>query len=551
MKFFSSFFKSIKPAFFRFPAVYILSFATTAVYAAWQFLQEQGTNSDTDGIFARLIFALFWACIMAFPAGLSAEKFIKDKPLIRLAVQLFCALCAIPVFILMDAERWGDFPQLCIFSLLLSFIAISPFLLGFTQDKNEIVLNISFSALAAFILMMCFGCALSIIYWAISQFFMDGELSSPITSCIWTFSFFIVFIDSFATYTARGHNEITIPRFCKVVFLYTLFPLYLVLMLVLYAYMAVSIATLSLPMREANGYISFATALFIVFQFTLPYYDCKASRIFRKFGAFALIPLIIVQIIISVDRIHAHGISPARYATVLYTLFSCAVVFLSFYKKGSKTLALCPILACLLIFASFSPLNIINVPLWSQTRIMEKVLNAHGLIEDGSVNASECAKVLSADEKEILVRAYGKIDSFDKRPDWFNENFEKTFGFNRYESDSKDYYYRLSVPSSERMDISSYSEIYLINNRDKNIVEFAGRSFDITPYLKDYLLPSVSYDERITDKKPIYINAGDNFTLIITNLSAYADDVPKGTDIKELDDLSLIKNYGIHGFAVR
>ncbi len=506
---------------------------------------------ETDTEFLRkLIFALIWACVLAFPAGLCAEKFLKNRPKTRLAIQALCALSTIPVVLLMDRTQ---LITVCIVSLLFAFLAITPFLLAFSQDKDEIVLNISYSALAAFILMMCFGCAFSIIYRAVNELFLDGgDYSWWITSTIWTFSFFVVFIDTFTAYSSRSHNEIKIPRFCRVVFLYTLFPLYLILLLVLYAYLAKSIATLSIPMRQANGFISFATALFIIFQFTLPYYDCKASRLFRKYGAFALIPLIIVQIIISVDRIHAHGISPARYATVLYTIFSCAVVFLSFYKKGSRTLVLCPILAALCLFASFPPFNIINVPLWSQTGIMEKVLKAHGLLEDGSVNASECAKVLSPDEKEILIRAFGKIEILDKRPAWFKEDFYQTFGFNTQEANGVDYYYKLQVPASESVDISDFSEIYIIQTPGKNTVEFAGRSLDLTPSIKDRLRPSPqNRDDRKADTEPIYINAGDSFTLVITYVNAEANEIPQEINISELEDLSPIRIYGIEGFAVR
>ena len=538
MKLGNHLFKTIKPAFVRFPAVYVLFVALAAVSCI-----STGNLLNND-ISKKVFFALCWASITALSVQLAAEKFLPQRAKTRVILQCASTLTAIPAALLLQSTPRAS---IIIVSLLIAMVALLPFWLSFTQDKNNIALNIFVSAFASSVLMACVCCAIEIIYLASATLFLGGD-HGDIIEYIWICSYFIVFLCSFTAFCTRRNEHIVIPSFCKVVFLYTLLPLYAVLLLILYLYLIKSIVTLSIPMREANIFISFATALFILFEFTLPRYDCKATELFHRYTPFALIPLIIVQIVISADRIHAHGISSARYAVLLYILFSAAAIFLSRYKNGEKMLLLCPIFAFLSLFASISSLNIISVPLKSQTRIMENVLNAHNLLQNGEVNAAECAKILSADEREILTRAYGKIEDFSTRPSWFKEDFANTFGFNAGETAAKtDYYYWINVPSSKSLDVRSFTEIYRLRQSDDNMITFANETIDIRAHLLPLLRVYDSYDKSTDDENPLVIHTDSGFTLILTQLKAYAKNIVDGTPISA-DDLDL---RSAAGYAAR
>lgn len=532
MKHLSSFFKTILPSLLRFPALHLL----TLVAAAVSMTASVQTFERTE-FYATLSFCLLFGAVLAFAAQLLAEKFLRERIKTQLALQAACALCVIPLFI-----YYKNFEEsrLAVTSIFLALLAMCPFLLRFSQNENEILPNIFTAFFAAFIITMCVGCALSIIHWTLSTLFFS-ENSFDIYEAIWSFSFYAVALNTFVAYSSKKRDQIKIPKLCKIVFLYTLLPLYALLLLVLYCYLAKSAITLSIPMRDANTFISIATALYVLFYFCISYYDCKATKIFYKFCPWILLPLVAVQILISIDRIRAHGISPNRYAVVMYTLFTCIALALSFYKKGKFMFFVCPTLAAILLFAGASPLNIQNVPLWSQTRIMEKILNERGLLLNGKVDAKKAAEILTNEEREVLSRAYGKIRAFNKRPKWFEtvqdktelrreKDFEKTFGFKTKEEKKLSYYFELDVPSSRKISVPPSSDFYVLKSErndegpEKRVVKFAGKTYDLAKDIRPLLKIKEKDVDKTTESDPIYIDAGDGYTIVLTYVSASASE---------------------------
>ena len=520
------------PSFLRFPALHLLTLGAAAVLMTAAFKPFERID-----FFTSLAFCLVFGAALAFAVQLLAEKLLEKRIKARLALQAACALFVIPLFIFY--KNFED-ARIAVASIFFAVLAICPFLLRFSQKENEILPNIFTALFAAFIIMMCVGCALSIIYWALSTLFFDKSEFDFYTA-IWSFSFYAVALNTFVAYSSKKHEEIKIPKLCKIVFLYTLLPLYALLILVLYCYLAKSAITLSIPMRDANTFISVATALYILFYFCLSYYDCKATRLFKKVCPFVLLPLVAVQILISIDRIRAHGISPNRYAVVMYTLFTCAAIALSFYKNGKRIFLLCPILAGLLVFAGASPLNIQNVPLWSQTRIMEKILNERALLADGKVDAKKAAEILTNEEREVLSRAYEKIRVFNKRPKWFEsvqdkdelrreKDFEKTFGFRTNEEKKLSYYFELDVPSSKKISVPQASEFYVLEREksdespEKCLVKFSDKTYDLSKDIRPLLRLKEKDVDKITESEPIYIDAGDGYTIALTYACANASD---------------------------
>lgn len=536
------------PSFLRFPALHLLTLGAAAVLMTAAFKPFERID-----FFTSLAFCLVFGAALAFAVQLLAEKLLEKRIKARLALQAACALFVIPLFIFY--KNFED-ARIAVTSIFFALLAICPFLLRFSQEENEILPNIFTALFAAFIIMMCVGCALSIIYWALSTLFFDKSEFDFYTA-IWNFSFYAVALNTFVAYSSKKRDQIKIPKLCKIVFLYTLLPLYALLLLVLYCYLAKSAITLSIPMRDANTFISIATALYVLFYFCLSYYDCKATKIFYKFCPWILLPLVAVQILISIDRIRAHGISPNRYAVVMYTLFTCITLALSFYKKGKFMFFVCPTLAAILLFAGASPLNIQNVPLWSQTRIMEKILNERGLLLNGKVDAKKAAEILTNEEREVLSRAYGKIRVFNKRPKWFEtvqdktelrreKDFEKTFGFKTNEEKKLSYYFELDVPSSRKISVPPSSDFYVLKSErndegpEKRVVKFAGKTYDLAKDIRPLLKIREKDVDKTTESDPIYIDAGDGYTIVLTYVSASAS-----------EDENRFSYCSVKGFAVK
>ncbi len=549
---------TLKPALLRFPAVYLLTLAIAFIFSLDILFPLKKDFLDS------LLTSLIFSGLSGFCLQLTAEKFLPLQKKVHILLQGIALLSALPVFFI-----YKNFEEshLAICSVCLAFLSVSPFLLSFSQKKNEIVLNIFSAAITAFIIMMCVGSALSIIFWTISTLLLKNPYND-IYSIIWIFSYTVVFHDTFLAFSSKNHAAIKIPKLCKIALLYILFPLYLLLILVLYVYLAKSIITLSIPMRETNTFISISSALFILFYLTLPHYDCTASRLYKKYAPAAIIPLVVVQIIISIDRIHAHGISTNRYAILMYTLFTCLALIFSFIKNGKHILAICPLLSLIFLISGISPLNIKKVPLWSQTRIMENVLSAHNLLVNGKIDKKRTAESLSSDERKILSRSYKKISAFKNRPFWFaktdeNKNyyfakdFEDTFGFNLDDVNrTKDYYFKLSLPTSSKINLSGAKEIYILkecaeNQANPGTVKYANHTLDISKKLKSCLKERPQdYNEQETEKDAIYIEDSHGFTLVLTQVEVSLWDVPAESDIMS-DERKLRYNATIRGFAFK
>lgn len=510
--------RKVLPELLRFPAFFALS-AGAAVFAA--------LGKD------KFCHACIWAALLSCTAQLAAEAYGRCGAKARRLMQPACALCAVPCFFLLRLESARI--EVACAATGCAMLALCPFLLRHMQDDKEIVLNISCAALTSFLIMMCVGCALSIISLACSTLL----LSNIALPAIWSFSFFVVFAGSFLSLSCRRHEEIRIPALCKAVFLYTLFPLYLLLLAVLYVYLARSIFTLSLPMKEANLFISTATALYLLFRLTLPYYGGKAVRLFQKYGAAVLIPLVIMQCVISADRIHAHGGSPERYASVLYTTYTIIVLALSFRKSGRHMLCACPVLAALCLLAGIPPVGIVDVPLRSQTKIMERILDSHGLIRDGAVDSARAAQELSPEEKKDIDRAFGKLTYFAVYPAWCKGGYEAIFSaaaMQKYRCD-------VSVPQDTAVDIARYEQLYPVQ-ADGTLLLFAGASFDAEQEIRARLRPE---NQAEKSGEPIVIRTEDGFTLVLTYVSATLS----VSSEKELKDKPFSRAVTIRGFACR
>ena len=531
MKFFSSIINTVKPAFMRFPFVYSLTVCGAASAMFYDFES-----------WGQLCFCFFYCALLAFCLQLLYERFFKEKSKIWYISQIASIFLVMPLFLL---YKNVESSHLAIHSLFLAFLALCPFLLSFKQEKNEIVLNIFQSGFTASIITLIFLCALEIIYWAVNVLLFDSELTEG-DELIVIFSYAGIFINTFIAYSSKNHEEIKISKLCKTLFLYILLPLFVIYIFVLYCYLAKSIVTFSIPMREANTFISIASALYLLFYLTLPYFECRQTVLFKKIGRFILIPLIVLQIVISADRIYAHGISPNRYAVLMYTVFSIAVILLSFVSHGSKMLYASPVLAFLIVFSGLSPLNIQKVPLMSQTKIMEKVLNSHNLLIDGQVDVESAKNLLTAEDREILLRAYGKIAGLNKKPDWFSDDFKDLL---KEDALTADYYFKLNVPSSYSFKLPSFSEFYLLDTVRRKHDEYSGiltygnYSFDITSEIKKRLVTS---DDEITEP---WVLKNYGFTIIITNLDAHIYDVPLGQDPQFTEEELRITE--ISGFAIR
>ncbi len=215
-------------------------------------------------------------------------------------------------------------------------------------------------------------------------------------------------------------------------------------------------------------------------------------------------------------------------------------------------------MSAIALIAGLTPLNLINVPILSQTAIIRSVLTKNGLYEDGKILTDKTEETLSNEDKNTIIRAYNKIKNFDTNP--YASGFTESFGFSSSYEYTDKYRYELTVNANNKqsrktpIDISSFKELYLITyNTDDNkvCINYADKTLDIT----DFIMQNMKKDnDAQTLYEPLIIKDATGFTCIITNLNARTHDSlteEQFENYKKDNAGSSFYCYGITGFAVR
>lgn len=357
MKFFSSLWNTIKPTLLRFPAAFLLSaFATVMLFT--NDLVNCGWVSKSA--YFALAKSAFWAFALSVFTRLFEEvlfaKF-SSKKYIFIASQAVCVILAFfpgYIFSSHDSPRF----YLVYFGTFLALFVLCVYMLYFSQSKEKLVANILLSLMISSTIAVCIGAGFSVIFFAFDQLICNciGELYS----IIWCTAFFFFLPCIFISYATKKDSDIVIPKSFKVIVLYVLFSLYCILLLVLYAYLIKSLVTLTLPSGKINPLVSGASLFFLFFYLSLAPYKNKLTSFFYKYGAIFLLVLIAVQLVAFAIRIHAYGFTPARCASLYYIIFSVVFCILPLIQKGKYMQAIYPLFAAICIFASVTPLNIID-----------------------------------------------------------------------------------------------------------------------------------------------------------------------------------------------
>lgn len=168
------------------------------------------------------------------------------------------------------------------------------------------------------------------------------------------------------------------------VLLYLFFPVYLLLLFVLYLYVGKIISAGEMPVGTMNWYASFALLGFAFFfstlavQTRLPLF----SR-FLKWALLLFLPILAVQIYGVWLRYEAYGLTTPRYTSMICTFCGIYALTVAFLRRKSQQLYLCA--AILALIFSLTPLNVVDVPLRSQEARLTQILTENNLLQDGQI----------------------------------------------------------------------------------------------------------------------------------------------------------------------
>ena len=416
--------------------------------------------------------------VILFTQNFSARK--------KYFIQCFCGILMSALgFMLFHYKYDSNYYQMIRLGTVFAVVIFTVFLFVCKSDYSifisNLIKNISFCSLICLILFLGFF-LLTVAF--ISLFLKDFSGDDLVYQMLLSFCVTFVFPNIFTYYIFKMMNEKTAGKAFKVLFLYIMFPLYVILLTLLYAYLFKAMIIQELPRGQINWFVSFATCFYFVFYYTLQEYKENIFiRWFYKIAGFLLLPLIVIQCISFKIRVDAYGFTELRYASLLYIIFSVTAILCTLLKSGLFAKWNFIILAVFILSATVSPLNIIKVPYKKQQKRMENILKKYKMF-DGELldyNASEIEKNMTVDDRKVLFDSFTYIvGSPLANPQWFGEIdsekntkaiFENIFGIKTACEDDIVHHYFVSP--GLKLDISDYNVVtykWIENSEDKSII---------------------------------------------------------------------------------
>ena len=297
-------------------------------------------------------------------------------------------------------------PNTGIFGACACFIAI--FLFFYVGRRNNNLLSVLVKDLGFCLLSSCAVMAgLGIVLLAITEIIipLSSEVLEILGSYIFGFGFFFVPLSMMATLLFKKDQVISSSRGFKIFMLRVLFPLYLVLLAVLYVYLIKILVLQDMPSGLINWFVSYACAVFMFFYFVLEEFQQeRLVAVFRSRGALLMLPLLAVQCLAVAIRVSAYGLTAERWYSLLFMVFSLVFMVVALIKGGCYRRILFPLLALLLMVATLTPFDGQQMAFRSQSGRIHQLLNRYQV--QTTEDFEGALKDMSNQELEILEGAF-------------------------------------------------------------------------------------------------------------------------------------------------
>ena len=567
MNIFKSILNTVKPTIKRFPTASICTIAS-ALFFSLSFIMDDITGINYKGadIFLNFGESTAWMILFSINVQLIVEiatakkGTVAGRKILFIVCQCLCAIISFGPGYLFCKHLNDSYFILKYFGTLLIHVFALPFLLIFSQNKKIIVAHFLCKLLFASWIGTCVGIGGSIILWAVTSLIHDFTNADVVYEVIWICSTFIFGVFCFIGFVTEKDESYNPPKAFQIIFEYVLLPLYTLLLIVLYMYLFKCVIVKRLPEGQINWFVSFATALYLLFYFSLMSYENKLVSIFYKLGALLLIPLLVIQMIAFGIRVSAYGLTPVRCASLFYIIISIWFVIMSLVKHGKHMFLVFPMIAIIIFVASVTPCNVIDLSIRNQTALLKQALVKNNMFDGTKIipSADEGSKISNKD-KEIIVSTYKALYSEKNKPAWLKNaeqpnssltqyDFNSIFGFvisDGYGTDNKDYSEVetcciIKYDGSTDIDIDRFREMHVITTdndvsikKSKITITYKKSNYDITDVVNQYLVEIYTtdkYQSKIRDeyvkevKAPITICEKDGTTIFITNLIVDADE---------------------------
>jgi hypothetical protein len=420
--------------FLRFP--FVLVNAAIGTVAVVILIDHEGPPQAT------VLFNIMMATILGIPLLLALALITEKGKWGRLsaiggqvlgALLLVAYACSIPTD-LFEAPAIYILRQLLLVVALHLLVAFAPYLgageyNGFWHYNKTLFLRLFTAAIFAIVLYAGLSLALA----ALDHLFgmnvpikRYGELWFIING-IFTTWFFLAGIPQDLTSLESSTDY---PKGIKIFAQYILFPLVLVYLVILYAYLIKIVVTWNWPQGWVSKLILGFSATGIFSLLLLYPIREKAENVWIRRSSqwfyIVMIPLLFMLFPAVWRRISEYGITEGRYIAVALSIWLTGIV-LYFILIKIKSIKIIPASLCILAFiVSFGPWGAFEVSENSQVDRLKVLLTKNSILVDNKVQKTP-ATVSGEDVKQIssIIAYLHAIHGYDRIQPWFTESLRE------------------------------------------------------------------------------------------------------------------------------
>ena len=466
----------LKKLFEKYPLTLILIYLVTFIWAIFM---------DTDFVrkewFQKiLMFAIVWA-----PGSFFAENFL-EKGKKRIGTYVVTAVISYIFVHFAFLDKFEDTLIKWLVCYISSLVAGSAFLIIKKSEKDfsEYVLKVAINVVKASFVYGIIALGIAMILWIFDVLIWD--ITSQYIGNI-EILIFGIFYSTEIIYSLINLDE-EVNKFFKNLVKYVLMPLLISTFAIIYLYIIKILLLRDIP---KNQIFRIATALFVVggFIWTTMNYFKEEGTIYKISTKLPIIfsPFILLQIYTMGIRIVKNGVTPLRYAGMVFVLFEICYILVYILKK-EKIQNLILVADVLLIITILVPgINAFDVSDFSQINNL-KILNQKTDLND--------------QDKAKINGAYYYLKDTKKGKKYIKDNLSQ---------DQIDQIKQFNTSNSNNYRYRDYEYIYL---NKKNNININGYNYLTT--VESLNNDNKNFEKAFTDVK---FRNNDNNTVVSANLT--------------------------------
>lgn len=187
----------------------------------------------------------------------------------------------------------------------------------------------------------------------------------------------------------------------------------------------------------------------------------KAAVYFRRIFPKVLIPVVLFQTLSSILKIGELGITSGRYYVIMFGIFATICAILFSIRPDNKNTIIAPILIILSLISITPFVDAFSISKRNQINRLTNVLEKNDMLKDDKIVPNTD---VAEEDRQIILSSVRYLSSMDYIKDisWLRAysnsyDFERTFGFNQYDTETKNpVVWRLYLAERTPLDISGY-----------------------------------------------------------------------------------------------